>query len=121
MEKSDINDAATEISLLWLEIYRLWEEAQALDGISERNCSETIAVFSKLLELIDKESDPHSYSVVLRMRAQHYCLINQYDDALEDLKIERDLDDRNNDKLRVKKCDELILQITDRRIDRMNG
>jgi hypothetical protein len=121
LRKSDSNEFASEINLLWLEIYRLWEEAQTLEGISETNCNETIAIFSKLLKLIDKESDPHSYSVALRMRAQNYCLINKYDDALEDLKIERELNERNNDQIRVEKCDELISQITNRRIDEMNG
>jgi len=111
LRTSNTNEFASEINLLWLEIYRLWEEAQALDGFSETNCSETIAIFSKLLDLIDKESDPHGYSVALRMRAQHYCLIKKYDEALVDLKIERDLNDRNNDQLRVKKCDELISKI----------
>ena len=108
---SDTSEFASEINLLWLEIYRLWEEAQALGGVSETICKETIAIFSKLLELIDKETDPHGYSVALRMRAQNYCLINKYDDALEDLKIERDLNNRNNDQIRVEKCDELISQI----------
>lgn len=113
MEKSTTNDIASEINLLWQEIYRLWEEAQRLDGFSDKNCSETIAVFSQLLETIDKESDPHSYSVALRMRAQHNCLVKKYDDALIDLKLEREINERNNDQIRVRKCDELISQIKD--------
>lgn len=111
MSSSHTNELASEINHLWLEIYRLWDEAQALDSFSEKNCNDTITMFSKLLEMIDMDSDPHSYSVALRMRAQHYCLIRKYDDALVDLKMERDLNDRNNDQVRVKKCDELISQI----------
>lgn len=111
MEKSDTNDTASEIYGLWLEIYRLWEESHDPDLILEKNCEEGIRIFSRLLDLIDKESDPHDYCVALRMRAQNYCLINKCDKAVDDLIRERDFNNSRNDHLRSKQCDDLISQI----------
>ena len=112
MEKLDTNEVATEIYSLWLEIYRLWEESHESNDNLEKNSNKAINIFSRLLELIDKESDPHGYCVALRMRAQNYCLVNKCDEALKDLNRERNFNDNRNDKIRVKNCDELISQIT---------
>ena len=115
METSDRSDVAIEIYQLWKEVYRLWDESQISGVVSEKSCNMAIDVISKLLALVDKEMDPHDYCVALRMRAQNYCLVKRYDDALEDLYKERDLDRKLNDYLRIIKCEELIKQINDRK------
>ncbi len=113
-----INKAnAHEINRLWSEIYCLWKEENELDGVSEKNSNKVIDIFSELLELIDKEKDPHGYCILLRMRAQNYCLKKKYDDALRDLRTERDFINKYHDLLRIKKCEELISKISDWRGD----
>ncbi len=111
MEHHFTNTNAREINHLWSEIYSLWKEALETDGISEKNCNKAIDIFSELLELVDEEKDPHDYCVALRMRAQNYCLLKKYDDALNDLHVERKFNGKNHDLLRVKKGEELISQI----------
>ena len=114
MDTSDRNDTTVEIYGLWQEVYRLWDESQISGVVSEKNCNLAIDVISKLLDLVDKEMEPHDYCVALRMRAQNYCLLKKYDSALEDLYKERDLDRKLNDYIRIIKCEELISQINDR-------
>ena len=116
MERHFTNTNAREINRLWSEIYSLWKYVLELDGISDEhfnkaNCNKAINIFSKILELVDKEKDPHDYCVALRMRAQNYCLLKKYDDALNDLHVERKFNGKNNDLLRVKKGEDLISQI----------
>jgi len=106
------DNAASKIYNLWSGIYRLWEESNESDGVSENNCNKAIDIFSELLDLIDKETDPHDYCVALRMRAQNYCMAKKYDDALKDLHRERDFNRRNNDQVRVDRCEKLISRIS---------
>lgn len=115
--KSGADASAEEIHHLWQEVYRAWEKSHNVNDVSEHNCIKTIDIFKKLLGLIDKEKDPHDYCVALRMRAQNYCLMNKFDHALKDLYAERDINSRRNDQLRIKKCEELISQISDWRSD----
>ena len=111
MEHHFTNTNAREINRLWSEIYSLWKDSIESDDVSKTNCDKAIDIFSVLLELVDKEKDPHDYCVALRMRAQNYCLLKKYDDALNDLHTERKFNGDNNDHLRVKKCEELISEI----------
>lgn len=109
-----INKAnAHEINRLWSEIYHLWKEENELDGVSKINSNKVIDIFTELLELIDKGKDPYGYCIVLRMRAQKYCLKKKYDDALKDLRTEQDFINKYHDLLRIKKCEELISKISD--------
>lgn len=116
MDRPSTNIAASEIHHLWSEVYRLWEESHSTDGVSENDCNKAIGIFSKMLDLVDKETNPHDYCVALRMRAQNYCMLREFDNALKDLHRERDFNHKNHDHLRVDRCEKLISQISDWRI-----
>lgn len=113
MQSIRLNNAQ-EINRLWSEIYSLWkqEETNKSQSHLDKECNKVIDIYSKLLDLIGKEANPHDYFFVLRKRAQNYGLIKNFDNALEDLYEEADYAWKKNDQLRIKECQELISQIS---------
>lgn len=94
------------------KIYYIWKEIYSLNNELDRGNDKRIELFSKLLDLIGKETDPHDYFFVLRQRAQHYSLMKNFDTALEDLYREKDYACKVNDNLRAEECQELISRIS---------
>ena len=112
MEPSFMDTKSHEINRLWSKIYQQWEKMNNSHISPDEACNKVIDIYSKLLTLISEETEPLDYYFVLRKRAQHYSLLNRFDDALDDLYREGDHAWRNNDNLRVKECQELISQIS---------
>ena len=112
LEQSITNSTAHEINRLWREIYQSWKEVNNSHCVSDKENNKAIVIFSKLLELIDRQANLHDHCFVLRKRAQHYSLTMKFEDALKDLYTERGYYCERHDFLRVKECDELISQIS---------
>lgn len=108
---------AHKINQLWSEIYRLWKQADNHESTKSHNAPDNerhkvIDIYSKLLDLISREADPHDYFFVLRKRAQYYGLTKKFNNALDDLYEEADYAWKTNDNIRAKECQELISQIS---------
>jgi len=99
--------ASTAVS----EIPHLNENIINRYSLVDQDSNITIDKYSHLLGLISVYSDPDYYCIVLRKRAQRYCLVMRFDDAIQDLQTALDITN-NNDVQYTREFEELITRIT---------
>lgn len=94
------------------KIDHLWEAIRRTHEFSFEGPDNPLGVFTLLTNLIDKKKDPLFFCQVLRKRAQFHSLAARFDDALTDLRLEREIAHSNNLNHIVEDIDQFISRLT---------
>ncbi len=95
-----------------VKIDHLWKAIRRTHEFSLEGLDSQLGVFTQLTDLVDKKKDPQFFCQVLRKRAQFHSLATRFDDALTDLRLEREIARSNNLNHIVEDIDHHITRLT---------